>query len=810
MTLIDGDRRAEGLSSVEALARLARDGPNELARARPTRGGKLVARQFTSPLVWLLGGAALLSAMLGEIADAVAIGAVVCVNAAIGFVQDWRAERALFALRSMTAPRARVRRDGRITTIGAAQVVRGDLLLLEAGDVVAADGRLIEANLLSTNEAALTGESLPVEKLLAHARPSPQGTSDAASRDRVFMGTTIAAGTGVAEVTATGTRTELGRIGRLLTTARTEETPLQRRLARVARGLLYGCLGLVFAIGGLGVLRGLPWLEVLLSAVSLAVAAVPEGLPAIVTIALALGVRRLSTRHVLVRRLPSVETLGCVTVICTDKTGTLTTGIMAVRETWGGSAEVTLRAAAACCDAVPGEGGRPGSGDPMELAILAAAKAHGVDLAAIERDTPRRRVAPFDPARRRMAIWRTDGRLYVKGAVEELVPRCETGTEGALAEAERLASRGLRVLAVAVGEGPDEDRLHLLGLVGISDPPRPEAVRALAEARRAGIRTVMITGDHPATARAIGVEMGLIGESEDPSGLIHARATAADKLEIVRAWKRSGAVVAMTGDGVNDAPALKEADIGIAMGLGGTEVTRETADLVLTDDDYTSIVEGIREGRGIYANLRKTLEYLLAGNVGELALMLAAAVGGLPPPLLPLQLLWINLVTDALPALALVTDPPRADLLDHPPRPPGEPVISRRGWLRIGIAGGLEAALAFALFTWALPRQGLGEARDLAFTTVVLSELLRALAARDEARTAWELGLLTNGRLLAVVGLTVVTQLGMHLIPPLRAPFGLAPFDLAAAALSLGVALAPVSILELAKVARRSRRGPDA
>ena len=409
----------------------------------------------------------------------------------------------------------------------------------------------------------------------------------------------------------------------------------------------------------LGFLRGLPRMEVLLSSVSLAVAAVPEGLAAVVTIALALGVQRMASRHVLIRTLPSVETLGCATVICTDKTGTLTTGVMVVRELWGGDHSALLFAAAACSDAELAADGRSGTGDPTELAILMAAAQRGIDRKAIESERPRVAVEPFDADTKRMSIRRGDGKLYVKGAVEVVLPVCATGTENAVEANAGMARQGLRVLAVAVGEGPGEANLKLLGLVGIADPPRTEAIAAVALARAAGIKTVMITGDHPVTAEAIGRELGILTPADDPAEVVHARATPEDKLRIVREWKARGDVVAMTGDGVNDAPALREAHIGIAMGQTGTEVTREASDMILTDDNFASIVAAVQEGRGIYDNIQKTLVYLLAGNVGELAVMLGASAVGLPLPLLPLQLLWINLVTDGLPALALVGDPMR-------------------------------------------------------------------------------------------------------------------------------------------------------
>jgi Ca2+-transporting ATPase len=548
-------------------------------------------------------------------------------------------------------------------------------------------------------------------------------------------------------------------------------------------------------------------LEVFMSAVSLAVAAVPEGLPAIVTIALALGVQRMSQRNVLVRRLPAVETLGSATVICTDKTGTLTTGVMAVRELWGQDHHGVLEAAAACCDAELADDRRNGTGDPTEIALLAAAAERGIDRATIERDRPRRHVAPFDSERKRMSIARADGVLYVKGAPEMLLPLCTDGTAGAAEANREMAGRGLRVLGVAVGAGIEEKDLRFVGLAAIADPPRSEAIAAVAAARAAGIRTVMITGDHPVTAHAIARELGILKDGEDAAERVHARATPAEKLEIVRDWKRRGAVVAMTGDGVNDAPALREAHIGIAMGRAGTEVTREASDMVLADDNFASIVAAVREGRGIFDNIRKTLVYLLTGNAAELAVMLVTALAGLPLPLLPLHLLWINLVTDGLPALALVMDPPDPDALQRPPRPPVEPMLGRREWTAIAVMGALEATVVIAIFVWTLRREGVDAARAVAFDTLVISELLRAFAARSPTRVLAQVGVFTNVRLIAVVFLSVLFQLALHQVPGLIRLFQLADLPLADRVLPLLLGLIPVTALELGKLARRGKAG---
>jgi Ca2+-transporting ATPase len=790
----------QGLASDEAARRRGDYGTNEIPRTAQTAWWLVLARQFNSPVIWLLVGACAVAAALGEAADAIAIATIVVLNGLVGFFQEHRAERAILALRSMTAPRARVMRDGRSTMLPAAEVVPGDVLLLEAGDIVAADARLLVAHALSTNEAALTGESLPVEK---STEPVASDVPLAERQNAVFMGTSIARGTGVAEVTATGARTELGKIAHLLETAEETETPLQRRLAGVSRVLLYICLGIVAVVALAGALRGWPALTVLLASVSLAVAAVPEGLPAIVTIALAIGVQRMAARHVLIRRLPAVETLGCATVICTDKTGTLTTGVMTVRELWGRNHERLLFAATACSDAELREDERTGVGDPTEVAILVAAAARGINRPDIEAAHPRVLVRPFDAVRKSMSVARADGMLYVKGAVEVVLPLCSDDVEGAAEANADMASRGLRVLAVAIGRGLAEERLALLGLIGIADPPRTEAIDAVDAARAAGITTVMITGDHPATARAIARELGILTPNQPAQDVVHARATPEDKLTIVRRWKARGAVVAMTGDGVNDAPALREAHIGIAMGRSGTEVTREASDMILTDDNFASIIAAVQEGRGIFDNIRKSLVYLLAGNTGELITMLVAALVGLPLPLLPLHLLWINIVTDGLPALALVMDPADEDVLGRPPRNPNEPMLGRPQWQFIVMTGLLEATTTLGIFVWALTWRDLTEARSLAFATLVFAELFRAFGSRSPTRTFWEVGAFTNLRLLGAVVVSAVIQVAIHYLPATQSFFQIGPLPFADGVLALVVGLGPVTLIELRKLVRR-------
>jgi Ca2+-transporting ATPase len=879
-----GSSTSQGLTSDEASARIARDGLNELRTAEAASPLSILAGQFASLVVWVLIVAAIVSVALGEMADGIAILAIVVLNAVIGFFQEYRAEQAVAALARLAAPKARVVRGGRSEIVASRDIARGDLLLIEAGDLVAADARLIDASALRTNEAPLTGESEPVAKAAGECEPE---TPLAERRNMLFLGTSVAGGSGRALVVATGMATEVGHIAGLLEAASGGETPLKRRLDQVARRLLWACSGIVVLVFVLGALRGLAVVDLFLTAVSLAVAAIPEGLPAVVTVALALGVSRMVRRNALVRRLPAVETLGCAQVICTDKTGTLTVGEMTARKlvtlervfsvtgegystegaVFADGAELStredpalldlLRAAAACNDAeLTQREGRPAIvGDPTEGALLVVAAKGGITRAAIESEMPRLAAIPFDSDRKRMTIVRRrDERAwaFVKGAPEIVVQRCSRvrtrrGVEP-LTEADRarveaacalMANDALRVLALAergldrfAASAPTTDAddierdLTFLGLVGLQDPPRAEAREAVARCRRAGIRVVMITGDHPDTARAIARELGIHGpgdevlvgldlarmDDRDLAGHVervaaYARVTAEDKLRIVRAWKGQGAVVAMTGDGVNDAPALKEASIGIAMGITGTEVTKQAADMVITDDNFASIVAAVEEGRGIYDNIAKTLGYLLAGNAGELAVMLIAVLVGWPLPLLPIQLLWINLVTDGLPALALATDPIDPGVLSRPPRRPSAELIDRSFVKRLAITGLLTAACTLAVFAYELQvDRSLANARNAAFSVLVIAELLRSFGARSETRTVLEVGVFSNIRLFLIVAASFGLQLAVHHVPMLEDLFGAEPISLAQCLVWIAVGAIPLLLLELRKVVARSAR----
>jgi Ca2+-transporting ATPase len=864
-----------GLTTQAAAQRLQQCGPNALRKDQAVSPLALLAGQFGNLVIWVLIGAAVVSIALGEVVDGSAILAIVVLNAVMGFFQEYRAERAVAALARLTAPRARVVRDGHTHVISATEVVRGDLLLLDAGDLVAADARLVEASTLRTNEAPLTGESQPVEKQAGVCQPA---TPLAERHNMVFLGTSIVGGSGRALVVATGMDTEVGHIATLLATARSEATPLQRRLDQVARRLLWACLGIVALVFALGLLRTVAPFELFLSAVSLAVAAIPEGLPAVVTIALALGVQRMARRHALVRRLPAVETLGCAQVICSDKTGTLTVGTMTARKivtseqmvsvsgegysTAGvfiaDSVERTvaeapllddlLRAAAACNDAeFRMQHAQPTAiGDPTEIALLVVAAKGGITRDAIEEEMPRLATLPFDAERKRMTVIRQRGGrawAFVKGAPEVIMERCAsmrtaTGVK-ALTDSDRarllqasalMAHEALRVLALAerpldVMAAPEviEQELTFLGLVGLQDPPRAEAFEAVQRCKRAGIRTVMITGDHPDTAGAIARELGILESGETvvvgreldrlddqeltqrvPGIVVYARVTAEHKLRIVRAWKAQGAVVAMTGDGVNDAPALKEASIGVAMGVTGTEVTKEAAAIIITDDNFASIVAAVEEGRGIYDNIAKTLAYLLSGNVGELAVMFVAALVGWPLPLLPIHLLWINLVTDGLPALALATDPIDPGVLTRPPRRPDVQLLDGHFVQRILFVGGLTAGVALSAFAYEwYSAHNLAHARDAAFSVLVMAELFRAFGARSATQTVWQVGFCSNLQLVVIVLASFVLQLALHHLAPLQVLFGTAPRSPVHYVAWLMLGSVPLLALELRKVLRR-------
>jgi Ca2+-transporting ATPase len=871
-----------GLSMAQVADARARHGLNRLDEPRRSSSLARFGAQFRSLVVALLVAAAVIAWALGERIDTAAILAIVVLNAALGFVQEERAARALDALRNLARPSARVVRDGAVSRIDAEDLVPGDVIEIEAGDQVPADARLLSAYGLRAQEAALTGEAEPVDK---DADAELVSETDLGDRvNMIHMGTLLSAGKGLALVTATGMRTEIGRIAALLQTVKAQPTPLQRRLDALGHVLLVVCLALVAAIAMAQWLRGGRPGEVFLLAVTLAVAAVPEGLPAVVTLALAIGLQRMVRRKALVRHLSAVETLGSVSVICSDKTGTLTRNEMTVDTVVAGGIEFrvsgagyephgefrrvaegasvvdprrepdlreVLRIGALCNHAViePAlEAGRwTVIGDPTEAALRALAlKGHVEAPARGERAVFE---IPFEPERRAMSIAYRDraGRvlLTTKGAPEAILPRCtsermaggvramtEERRSELLAMNTRLASRALRILALASrelgGDDPIEERdLVLAGLVGMMDPPRDEAFQAVRDCRASGIRPVMITGDHPETALAIARTLGIAGADDQAvsghdldrmtdeelnrrvdSLTVYARVSAEHKLRVVRAWRSRGQVVAMTGDGVNDAPAVQAADIGIAMGRSGTDVTREAADMVLLDDNFATIVGAVREGRGIFDNIQKFVHYLLSTNAGEILLMFFAALAGWPAPLLAVQILWINLVTDSLPALALGVEPPERDVMERAPRSLRDPVVSASHGMFIVVRGALVAAAAAIGFVLAhgAGDANLPQARTVAFSVAAYSQLLYAFAFRSQRETLPQLGPFSNRPLLVAVAAAGLLQLAAIELPVARPLFETVRPTAGQWIMIALLSLAPVSAVEVAKIVRAAWR----
>ncbi len=810
-----GTNPDSGLDAAQARERLGRHGPNALKEGKKAPAWVRFLAQFKSPVVVTLLAATVVSAVLGELVDAVAIASIVLINAVIGFLQEAKAEAAVEALKRLSSPRARVLRSGATISVPAEEVVPGDLLVLEAGDYVAADARVLLASQLSSDEALLTGESLPVTKragALAASTPLADRTN------MLFAGTAISSGSGRALVTATGMATEIGRIAGMLESTEAIKTPLQSRLEEVGARLLLLCLVVVALVAVLGLLHGDGWLEVAMTAISLAVAAIPEGLPAVVTLALALAVHRMTKRNAIVRHLPAVETLGSTDVICTDKTGTLTTGKMRVREladadgsiiehVHGGaddSVERLVEAAVLCSNASLGPGGEA-VGDPTEAALLLMAQDKGRNPDNIQKEHKRLHEWSFESVRKRMSVAVAVGDrvvVHVKGAPESVLPLCrlsEAQGQAASAALAALTGKGRRTLAVATRSLPlrperfrpqdhsslesVERDLEFLGLVAMADPPRPESVEAIRRCKAAGIKVVMITGDHPVTAKAIAAELnlsepgrfeGVLTGAEidalDAQALgakiedtaVYARVAPEHKLRIVEAWKAKGRVVAMTGDGVNDAPALKAASIGVSMGKGGTEVARQASSMILADDNFATIVAAVEEGRAIYGNIRRTIQYLLSGNLAEILIMLGAAVMGWPVPLAPIHLLWINLVTDGLPSLALAAEPVPPDILHSSRRPSPRNFFDREFNVEMAFIGVTVAAMALAVYGYSLRIEGELTARTHVFSFLVFAELFRSFASRSETKTFFQLGPLSNAYHLLAVSIPMTFQMLLH------------------------------------------------
>lgn len=866
------DSAPAGLTAAEAARRLAAHGPNELRAAQRISPWVLLVEQFKNVLILILLLATALSASLGHGVEAAAIAIIVLFAVLLGFVQEYRAERALEALRQMAAPTAAILRDGQEIEVPAREVVPGDITLLRAGDKIPADVRLVEAINLQIEEAALTGESLPVEKHSAALSHSDLAIGD--RKNMGYAGTAATYGRGRAIVVATGMHTEFGKIAQMLQTVETGKTPLQENLDKVGHTLARAAFVVVAIIVALGLFRGQPFIEMLIFGIALAVAVVPEALPAVVTISLALGVQRMVKRNALMRRLPAVETLGSTSVICSDKTGTLTKDEMTARKILvaGQLLEITgvgyapegqfrrdgapieasadlkrlLLGAALACDAhivrTDADARWHVKGDPTEGALVVAAAKAGLDKAEVDKQFPRQGEIPFTSETKRMTTLHAGQQgvvAYSKGAPEIILDSCtrqltatgdapldDTAREAILGLARQMASEALRVLAVASKANATletaEQAMTFLGLIGMIDPPRPEAKAAIEKCEAAGVKVVMITGDHPLTAEAVARELGLLNPRPQPAArvvtgaelqalsdsdfereaeniAVYARVSPAHKLRVVTALQQKGHIVAMTGDGVNDAPALKKADIGIAMGITGTDVTKEAAAMTLTDDNFASIVAAVEEGRGIFGNIKKYLMYLLSSNIGEICLMAGASLFGMPLPLSAVQILYINLATDGLPALALAVDPPESDLMRRKPRNPRTGIFTRPVVTLMVIGGFWSALVNLSLFAWALGSgRSLEEAMTMTFVSLVLIQFFKAYNFRSDRLSVLNRPFANKWLNLSIVWELVLLGLIVYL-PFLHEPFGTFSLPLVDWVIVAGLAFTISPVLELAK-----------
>jgi len=883
-----------GLSAEEAARRLEKYGPNELVERGAKSPWKILWEQLTGIMVVILIVSAVISLLLHEYTDAITILIIVVLNALLGFTQEYRAEQAMAALKKMATPRVRLRRGGHVSEVSAQELVPGDVILLEAGNAIPADCRLVEEANLRVQEAVLTGESEPVEKFSRALEKPDLAVAD--RRNMLYMGTVATYGRGSAVVAATGMQTELGHIADMIQNTGSEPTPLQRRLEQLGKGLAVAALGIVALVFVLGLLRGEDIRLLIMTAISMAVAAVPEGLPAVVTIALALGAQRMLKRQALIRKLPAVETLGSVTTICSDKTGTLTENRMTVtildvagnrlnffeqvREyspqvcpkeepdlefSYYPSVPLLLLSGTLCNDAIlecnQEKNVYTAVGDPTEGALVIAAAHANLWKDELEEIFPRTGEVPFDSDRKRMTtIHRLPGKgqalphnlssmleqgqgqyvAFTKGAVDGLLqisdqvwvedhiePLTREWAERIQDANNAMAQKGMRVLGVALrwlDENPTapteqsvEYGLVFVGMSGMIDPARPEVKDAVAVTRSAGVRPVMITGDHPLTALHIAQELGIATNDQVLTGQelakmsvdelkavvedlsVYARVSPEHKLKIVQALQEKGHIVAMTGDGVNDAPALKRADIGVAMGITGTDVSKEAADMVLLDDNYATIVAAVEEGRRIYDNIRKFIRYTMTSNAGEIWVMLLAPFLGMPLALLPLQILWVNLVTDGLPGLALTVEPAERDTMQRPPHSPKENIFGRgmgRDILVIGLIMGL-ISLGVGYFAWL---RGDPAWQTMAFTTLTMAQMGNALAVRSERYSLWQIGLFSNRLILGAVLLTFALQMMVVYVPFFQNIFSTMPLTITDLVISLGCAVLVYFSIEVYKI----------
>lgn len=874
---------SNGLSLGEAKVRLEKYGPNQLKEKKGRSPLSIFLEQFQDFIVWILIGAALVSGFLKEWVDAIAIIAIVILNAILGFIQEYRAEKSLAALKKLSSPTSKVIRDGQHGVISSGELVPGDLIELEAGDNVPADSRLIWlTSNFGVQEASLTGESTPVLKTNLALEEKEIPLADRANM--VYMGTSVSSGKARALVCETGMQTELGKIAGMIQEIEQEATPLQKKLEQFGKWIVVLCFILVGLVFALGLLRGGKILDMFLTAVSLAVAAIPEGLPAVVTIALALGVQRMVKRHALIRKLPSVETLGCATVICSDKTGTLTKNEMTVQAVYAGGSlfKVTgigyepkgeflfdekpinskdclelnkgLFCGVLCngAELIRNNGNYKIVGDPTEGAILTAAAKIGLEKKKLEQEFNFVEEIPFDSERKKMTIVRRDKDAliaFVKGAPDVLLNDCteieENGLKRGLSAGDKdrilkvnsdLASCAMRVLAVAyrvLDKEPDkyeaksiEKELIFVGLIAMIDPPREEVKKAIIECKDAGIKTVMITGDHKNTAVAIAKELGFFkadslaftGEELDKLNdeefyneveriPVYARVSPEHKLRIVRAWRKRGEIVAMTGDGVNDAPAVKEADIGVAMGITGTDVTKEVSDMVVTDDNFASIVAAVEEGRGIYDNIKKFIHYLLSCNAGEILVMFVSSLIGWPVPLLPIHILWVNLVTDGLPALALGVDSVDPKIMQRVPRKPDEGVVTKqRGFLMLAqgafIAFCSLLAFSFVLF---IEKEGIARARTAAFIVLACSQLFHSFNCRNMTESLFKIGVFTNKKLILATSVSFLLQMAVVYAPFLQKVFKTEPLGAFDWFLVVAISSFPFWAMEAVKMVNKKK-----